>query len=339
MRRAAGPLAERNQFRQTVGVGVSLARSPEPLGECTKLTSIVRALAALVLLGCVGGAQAQSAAPFIMVVNSDAGTDGNYFTVLNTYAQAGDYFGYRLVTYDQTLAAIVGYGNTFASPPSLKNVAARAQVACTEYAPTSIVYEAADADTPAPELGALAGSIKTAARTVATGSGGCHLFAVSIGPDYLGINVAKCSYNPSSIFANQYNNYSGSNIFESQFDWTGVSVIVLQTQQLMNDGSSSKPGTVTCASPSKIAYVLNFVDAVSDMVARLRVAAPQAKIVAQLSFRYTNPQAMIQAMAGVTGTGGVDGFYLAYPIGSAYPCSYCNSADLQAVLSALRPKS
>ena len=67
--------------------------------------------------------------------------------------------------------------------------------------------------------------------------------------------------------------------------------------------------------------------------------APQAKIVAQLSFRYTNPQAMIQAMAGVTGTGGVDGFYLAYPIGSAYPCSYCNSADLQAVLSALRPKS
>ena len=82
------------------------------------MTSIVRALAGLVFLGWVGGAQAQSAAPFIMVVNSDAGTDGNYFTVLNTYAQAGDYFGDRLVTYDQALAAIVGCGKTFASPPS-----------------------------------------------------------------------------------------------------------------------------------------------------------------------------------------------------------------------------
>jgi hypothetical protein len=85
--------------------------------------------------------------------------------------------------------------------------------------------------------------------------------------------------------------------------------------------------------------VLNYVDAVSDMVALLRTAAPNAKIVTQLSFRYTNPQAMIQAMQQLTGTGGVDGFYLAYPIGGAYPCTYCTSANLQTVLAALRPQN
>ncbi len=289
----------------------------------------------LVLAGA--GAQAQTVPPFIMVVNSDTGPDNQYFDVLNAYATPEDYFGAKLVSYDSALGGIVGAGHFFAVPPKLANVAGHAANGCLPNSASLVVYDAADADTPAEELESLAASVKTASGYIANSPGGCESLATSFGPDYIGINVARCSYSSTFISNNQYNNYAGSNIFQSDFDWTGVSLIVLQAQQLLNDGSASPSHAVKCASPNQIAYVDNYVFAIQDMVSRLRVAAPNAALVAQFSFRYTNPQSMIDAMSALTGAGGVDGFYLAYPIASSYPCTYCTANDLQTVLTALRP--
>ncbi|HLY56686.1 MAG TPA: hypothetical protein VKS60_14070 [Stellaceae bacterium] len=298
---------------------------------------VVLCLGVASLLGNATTAAAQSGSPFIMVVNSDPGTTNDYFTVLNTYALPMDYFGARLINADTGLGVLVGQQHTIATPSTLANVRHRANTGCVPDVANMIIYEAADVDSPSGELSALAHSVSAASGYVANSPNTCHAFGTSFGPEYIGINIGRCSYSSTYISNNQYNDYVGSNIFAPSMDWSGVSLIVLQAQQLLNDGTASPSHATKCASPSKIAYVDTYVLALQDMVARLRMAAPNALIATQLSFRFTNPSSMVSVMTQLTGSGGVDGFYLTYPISSGQACTYCTPADLQTVLSALRP--
>lgn len=296
------------------------------------------ACAVFALCAITLGAAAQAQSPFIMVANSYQGPDNEYFSTLNAYADTGDYYSSRLVTFDSPLGEVTPEQFTFAAPSKLINVGRRAAEGCLPDVPDFILHSLADNDTPANELENLASTIAQGSSYIASSPGGCKIYGVSLGPDYIGINLQDCSFSTGYISNNQYNNFHGSNIFQNGFDWSGVSLIELQTQQLLNDGTANN-GNTGCASPSQPAYQLNFYNAVWTMLAQLRPLAPNALIVAQFSFRYTSPSAMIAAMQSIVSSSahGVDGFYLAYPVGSTFPCHYCTSANLQQVLEYWRP--
>ncbi len=103
-----------------------------------------------------------------------------------------------------------------------------------------------------------------------------------------------------------------------RIDWDGIALFDIQAQWLL-DGERAGSDT--------------YVEFVATVAREVRAASPPTKIVAQLSFRFTPPEAMIAASARLAGI--VDGFYIAYPGNVGPICNYCSPDNLAQVLSSL----
>ena len=102
-----------------------------------------------------------------------------------------------------------------------------------------------------------------------------------------------------------------------------MDLLSIQAQRLLSD---------TCANKLNVA---DDVGLVAHVAAYVRSRNPSIVVVSQLSFRYTPPEKMVEAMH--QSSPAVDGFYLVYPSGQANPCHYCSAKNVAAVLQGSRP--
>ena len=197
----------------------------------------------------------------------------------------------------------------FALPASLKTVAERSSETCVTNGQSQVViynpehWEA----TPKAELDALPASVSKAGDTVK--QAGCRYFGVAPDGKLLGLAPTACKGRPSEL--------------ANQIDWRRVDFIVLQAQRLLSD---------KCNSPSRVQDYAQFV---RDWAVTVRRSNPSIKVVAQMSFRVSDPETMREAVKATHEV--VDGYYLAYPRSSGrLKCKYCSSDNLKQFLANFR---
>lgn len=197
----------------------------------------------------------------------------------------------------------------FALPASLKTVAKRSSETCATNGQFQVViynpehWEA----TPKAELDALPISVSKAGDTVK--QAGCRYFGVAPDGKLLGLPSTECKGRPSELV--------------NQIDWKRVDFIILQAQRLLSD---------KCDSPSRVKDYAQFVH---DWAEAVRRSNPSIKVVAQMSFRVSDPKTMTEAVKATHDV--VDGYYLAYPRSSGrLQCNYCSADNLKQFLTEFR---
>jgi hypothetical protein len=197
----------------------------------------------------------------------------------------------------------------FALPPSLALVAKAAAQPCTSATRSKVVIynpEHWDA-TPPQELNGLHNSIADAARMVR--ASGCRIFGVAPDGKLLGLPTGQCRGEPSAL--------------ATQVDWKQVDLVLLQAQRLLADRCGGAIG------------VQEYARFVGKWSRELKAANPSIKVVAQLSFRYTDVETMLNAIDATRTV--ADGYYLAYPNEkSGVKCQYCAPENLERLLARFR---
>jgi hypothetical protein len=105
-------------------------------------------------------------------------------------------------------------------------------------------------------------------------------------------------------------------------NWAAIDRLDIQGEWLLSD---------ECIGKTSVADYVKLVWAVAGYV---RAKNPKIAIFAQISFRFTPPSTMIQAIQQMSGL--VDGFLLAYPLNPANEHKYRTAQNLQSVLSSFR---
>jgi hypothetical protein len=107
-----------------------------------------------------------------------------------------------------------------------------------------------------------------------------------------------------------------------QVNWAAIDRLDIQGEWLLSDECIGKTS------------VGDYVRLVSTVAGYVRAKNPKIAVFAQISFRFTPPSTMIQAIQQMSGL--VDGFLLAYPLNPANEHKYCTAQNLESGLSAFR---
>jgi hypothetical protein len=107
-----------------------------------------------------------------------------------------------------------------------------------------------------------------------------------------------------------------------QVNWTAIVRLDIQGEWLLSDECIGKTSAA------------DYVKLVSTVPGYVRAKNPKIAVFAQISFRFTPPSTMIQAMRQMSGL--VDGFLLAYSLNPANERKYSAAQNLESVLSAFR---
>jgi hypothetical protein len=244
-------------------------------------------------------AYAQAAAPFVMFPVDAAYKDTGTIPLTAKYISSGDFVGIDAALAVPALQKLVPPDHLMVLAPRLQDVQARASASCLE-GPGLIVYQQGRGS----EMANPIANLNTAAAAVK--ASGCRKFGFLPGGVFFGFT--QCAVN---LAASYY----------QQADWTKVDYLIISGGGLVNDFCAGKTGAADYAAAAK------------TIAAYAREKNPEIVIVGHLSFRNAPAANMAQAASALTGI--VDGFLLGYPIYGEH--HYCDSADLQAFLSAIRP--
>jgi len=274
------------------------------------LSQPLRAAAATILIAAPWQAAAEEAgqaARFFMFAAArfaDRSQDEAVRAVLRQYLDGRDYVGVELRNRDPELARRIPRDHVFALPASVATVQKRAQAGDVRLLIYDIEHWPA---TPQQEQHDPASAVDQA--LAAGRAGGCRM---GIAPDgqLLGIDLAT-------------QKASAENSLLRRIDVRKADLVGLQTQRLLSDDWAAGGG------------LEHYVSFVTELARDIKQRSPQTLVVAQVSFRYTPVERMIEALHRVQPV--VDGFYLAFPaVTPNVPCHYCDAANLRKLLAALR---
>ena len=266
------------------------------------------ALSAAIIIGAVPAcSEPASAQPFFMfsayrfasAVEGEAvrGVLGKYFT-------GQDYLGRELVKTDEKLAALVGHAHTISLPASIEQILKQAD----SKEAGLVIYDIEHwASTPEDEQKDPLAAVDRAAGLIH--ASGSQIFGIAPDGEYLGLRKEACEVSLDKCIIRQV-------------DIKKLDMVIIQAQRLLSDRCAKEGG------PEK--YVL----LVTTLAKEMKAKNPQILVVAQVSFRYTPPERMIEALRRVQGC--VDGFYFAYPPPRDSVYGYCSAGRLKQVLEALR---
>ena len=241
----------------------------------------------------------QAATPFLMFPADAAFRDAGTIPLTTKYLSSRDFVGIDAAVAVPALRKLVPPDHLMALAPGLQDVQAWLSEGCAA-GPGLIVYQqgiAVEAANPIANLNIAATAVR---------SSDCHKFGFLPGGAFFGLT--HCALN---LAASPY----------EQADWTKVDYLIIAGGGLVNDSCSGKTGAADYAAAAK------------TIAAFARGKNPKIVIVGHLSFRNAPAANMVQAASALTGI--VDGFLLAYPIYG--PHRFCDPADLQAFLAAIRP--
>ncbi len=235
------------------------------------------------------------------------GESGAVRGILDRYVTSGDYLGLQVAAEFPELQKRVGRSHLYVLPPSIKAVAHHA-AGCGDGTAGLVLYDIENwAATPAEEQ---ADAPRAIARAKAAARAGeCTEFGISPDGQMAGIVPGACSYDLARAI-------------HRNLDWDDIALFNIQAQRLLSDACNSRAG------------INGYVRFVSTIAQEVRAKSRGTRITAQLSFRYTPPGRMVQAIAKLRGV--VDGFYLAYPESVGPRCTYCTAQNLAEVLKNVR---
>ncbi len=247
----------------------------------------------------VSGPRTCYLATFLMFPVDAAYKDTGTIPLTTKYISNGDFVGIDAALAVPALQRLVPSNHLMVLAPRLQEVQERASAGCSE-GPGLIVYQqrsGAELTNPIGDLGAAAAAVK---------GSGCRQFGFLPGGAFFGLTT--CAVNLAS---SPY----------QQADWTKVDYLIVSGGGLVNDFCAGKTGAADYAAAAK------------TIAAYVREKNPKIVIVGHLSFRNAPAANMAQAVSALTGI--ADGFLLGYPIYGEH--HYCDVADLQAFLGAIRP--
>ena len=181
---------------------------------------------------------------------------------------------------------------------------------CGPGTPGLIVYDPERRElTPPDEQRRMVASIRRAARLV--DATGCHDFGLAPGATPLwGLDPARCDFDL------EHGSYR-------RVPWRRVDLVDVQAQRLAGDDCAARDGAT------------RYEELVESVAAYVRARNPRIRVVAQVSFRDSTPELMVEALARVAPA--IDGIYFSYPTTNEdIPCRYCTPANMAALLDALR---
>ena len=181
---------------------------------------------------------------------------------------------------------------------------------CGNRSPGTIVYDPELRDlTPISEQNHLLRSIRLATQRVNAPS--CHEFGLSPGATLLfGLDPANCTYDLEQGLV-------------EEIDWRRVDVVDVQAQRLLGEPCLEKDGLETYES------------AVSSVAGIARKENPDIDVLAQVSFRDNEPEAMLEGLRSVADV--IDGIYFSYPTANPdIPCGFCTTENLEEFLNEVR---
>lgn len=244
---------------------------------------------------------AWAASPFFAFAASQ---DPGVVPVLQQYFQKTDYLGVKTLAALPALRTVVAGGHQIDLEPSVAGVQ---QIGCDPGTAVTVFYQWGAAPTPEAEQ---ADPVGSSARAIAAIRGnGCQV-GLAPEPQFFGYQPGTCAYNPD---AGSYR----------QVDWSTVDFLDIQGEPFLED---------TCVGQAGVNPYVNFVTAVAAYV---RARNPRIVIAAQLSFRFTPPAVMTEAVHAMGAV--VDGFLLSYPLNPAQEHKYCAPQNLAAFLGTVRP--
>lgn len=226
--------------------------------------------------------------------------------VINKYFKEGDYISTAVARKLPELGRRIGRQNQYKLAPSLAEVMELASRKCTSnHSAGIIIYDNEEWDaTPKSEKEDIVKSIARGAELV-EGSR-CWRFGIAPARVYLSKSRQKCYSNPGRL--------------NHQIDWTGIGVLVIQAQGLLQE---------ECVEKNGVENYMKYVIGISEIA---KLANPQITILAEVSFNRSRPDIIIQAIDHARYL--VDGFYLAYP--NLESCKFCTPENLEMVLSKYR---
>lgn len=270
---------------------------------------------AAVLTGAEAGGAADAsvpaAGPFFMFAASNFAESGERQAIEAALAESltsRDFVSLGLTRAFPAVAGRVPRGNVFVLPPNLTQVSATIRKGAGDGTPGLIIYDGEHWDaTPGEEQRDLPAAVVRGKVLVSKSPG--HRFGFSPDGIFVGVRPSRCGFDLDEAV-------------HRKIDWTGIALFNIQAQALLGDN---------CRDVGGPAAYLDFVSAVARDVKR---AAPNLVVTAQLSFRHTPPDRMVEAIRRLRAV--VDGFYLAYPANIGPVCRYCSPANLGVVLRAIR---
>lgn len=192
--------------------------------------------------------------------------------------------------------------------PSIARVQRSAGEGCGAGSAGTVFYQWGTSPTPPAEQADPLGSIRSAVAAIR--ASGCDHAGLAPDPSLFGFQSGTCLYN---LDAGAY----------QKVDWTTIDALDIQGEALLSEG---------CVAQAGVKSYLNLVTAVA---AYARARNPRILIEAQVSFRFTPPSIMIDAVHQLSSI--VDGFLLSYPLNPELEHKYCSPQNLTALLSAVRP--
>ena len=234
----------------------------------------------------------------------DAVGDQAAYPVVSRYFQAADFANVRLAQVDPRLHQILDRTHQVILADSDGKLQKALELGCSPGSPGTILYQSQwNADDP---LGSLR-EITTAVSRIR--SDGCHQSAILPSEQFWG-STGNCRFN---LAGSPY----------QQIDWTTIDRLDIQSEWILAE---------SCAGQSTVDDYVRLISTVSSYI---RAKNPRIAIYAQLSFRFTAPATMIEAIRTMSPL--VDGFLLSYPLNQELEHKYCTAANLETVLSAFRP--
>jgi hypothetical protein len=254
---------------------------------------------------------AADGAPFFMFAASrfpDARERQGVETALLANLTGHDYVSLGLTEAFPSLAGRVARDHVFVLPPNLLQVAATIKKGDSPRTPGLIVYDGEHWEaTPEDEQQNLPAAVNRGKAMTARSQ--YHRFAISPDGLFVGVRPDRCSYDLDAAV-------------HRRIDWKDVSLFIIQAQVLLSD---------SCLRLGQADAYVTFVKTVAQEV---RQVAPDLAIVAQMSFRQTPADRMVNAVDALRGV--VDGFYVAYPRNIGPTCQYCSPDNLGVVLRSIR---
>lgn len=180
---------------------------------------------------------------------------------------------------------------------------------CGEGTPGLVIYDLEFRSlSPPEEQRDFVGATKRAAEMVE--STGCHSFGIAPGATPLfGLDPQTCTYDLEEGL-------------HERMPWSRIDLLDIQAQRLIGDHCVDREGLET------------YDELIGELGARVRERNPEIKVFAQVSFRDTPPERMVEAIALVSDD--IDGIYFSYPSTHAtIPCDYCSPRNLEVLLTAL----
>ena len=251
---------------------------------------------------------AAAKAPFFMFTTwrfATADETSAIGAVLRRHVYGDDYLGVNVVLQFPDLASRISRRHVYALPPNLAAVEHAAASRCGVGAGLIVYGGEHWQQTPSDEQANMPKAIDRGKAVVQTG---CRDYGIAPDGQYIGISTRACRFD------------SGASILPA-IDWTGITLFDIQAQRLLGADCIGRAG------------VDAYVAAINSIASDVRARSSFPKIVAQLSFRLTTPDKMIDAIKQLSGI--VGGFYIAYPNNVGPPCSHCSPANLDQVLQAI----